>query len=92
MPNERPTSDELRAAADRMEEQVLNSPAATPPLVIGGAQDFPRPAPEDRLQAGGGAAVSETTRVVGLLRDIAAVMDEGNEPPVEALATIARFL
>jgi len=78
-------ADELRNAARFVEETILDALAdfsdITFPLVIGGAKDFPRPAPEGRAaEQGVDVLRKDAEEAVAALYALAAAVD--NELPV----------
>ena len=91
MADNAPTADELRAAADHLEEPILAAEAATPPLAIGDAQNFPRPAPDDR-RAPAGQSQAEERRAIAELRRLADALDAGETVSQDRLEPVAKQL
>lgn len=88
-----PSAKELRAVARYLEEAAADVAAAVreapPPLAIGGAQSFPREAPEDRgAPQETGVVLEETARAVATLQELAAAITAGADVPPALLAPV----
>lgn len=91
MAENQPTADELRKIARYVEDAASTAAetaaAEPPPLVIGGAQYFPQPAPEHRVLQRGSLQDTADEQVETLLT-LAATLEAGGEVSPVLLADV----